>query len=516
MGRVILIVLLAVGLAGLVGWQFNLFTTASDDRESDPQAHGPSVDPATLGDWLFKPAPPFEKKAYHLIKGGRDPVIFTGNTTEIDKLDVPSNNGGEVLYIGNGVPEGVTQLAGVAPFVQRNYQQAEVTQGGRKIVKFYRPLSKGSEVIGGQMVGELNFARALNNFASKTAKVVQGIEEVKVNKETLLEANRRLETEIRINSSIKEIADARLTVMHQKKELVKSEQELEVAKLDVDSAKILLEQHEIKPNRPFRHGYIKVVYKDTGEAVKELEPVLHVYSIDRLQAEAFVDAQLLSRVPIGAVLTATIEPAQDEMPLRMFEGHRKTITGVSFVPNGGIPYVASVSEDGYLKIWQQNTKGAIGSIDVGEPIRAMACSPPGAAQSLCVAGTSEGKIHLWNLFPDKKAPPNPTAILEKPIEAHRDAVAALAFSPDGAFFATGAADGSIKLWRSEDGKAIYPFDFAHGADYPHQGAITSLSFTPQCQLISASRDNTLRVWNLKERGAYLYGRPITGRSGSVS
>lgn len=516
MGRFLLIVLLAVVLAGAAGWYFELFTKASDDPDSNPQAHGAPVDPKSLGEWLFKPAPPFEKKAFHQIKGGRDPVVFTGNTTEIDKLDVPSNNGGEVLYIGDGVPEGVTQLAGVASFVQRNYQQAEVTQGGRKIVKFYRPLSKGSEVFGGQMVGELNFARALNNFASKSAKVVQGIAEVQVNRETLDEARRRLDVEMRIKSSEKEIADAKLTVIHQKKELVKSEQELEVAKLDVDSAKILMELHEIRPNRPFRNGYIKTIYKDTGEAVKELEPVLHVYSIDRLQAEAFVDAQLLSRVPIGAVLTATIEPAQDEMPLRMFEGHRKPITGVSFVPNGGIPYVASVSEDGYLKLWDQNTKGAIASIDVGEPLRAMACGPRGAAQSLCVAGTAEGKIHLWNLFPDKNAPPNPTDILEKRIEAHRDAITALAFSPDGAYFASGAADGSIKLWRSEDGKEMYPFDFSHGADNPHQGAITSLSFTPQCQLISASRDNTLRVWNLKERGAYLYGRPITGRSGNVS
>jgi WD40 repeat protein len=516
MGRILLIVLLAVVLAGAAGWYFELFTHPSDNRDGDSQMQSVPVDPKSLGEWLYKPAPAHPGKAFHQIKGGRDPVAITGTTTEIDKLDVPSNNGGEVLYIGDGVPEGVTQLAGVAPFMQRNYQQADVTQGGRKIVKFYRPLSKGAEVVGGQLVGELNFARALNNFASKSAKVIQGIEEVKVNKDTLIEANRRLDTELRIKSSEKEIADARLTVMHQKKELVKSEQELEVAKLDVDSAKILLELHEIRPNRPFQHGYIKTVYKDTGEAVKELEPVLHIYSIDRLMAEAFVDAQLLSRVPVGAALSATIEPAQDEMPLRMFEGHRKPITGVSFIQAGDTLYVASVSEDGYLKLWDKNTKGAIVSIDVAEPLRAMACSPCGAARPLCLAGTAEGKIHLWRLVPDKDGRPNPTAVIDKPLEAHRDAITALAFSPDGAYFASGAADGSIKLWRAEDGKPIYAFEHSTGADNTHQGAITSLSFTPQCQLISASRDNTLRVWNLKERGAYLQGRPITGRSGNVS
>src|SRR5262249_28809050 len=51
-------------------------------------------------------------------------------------------------------------------------------------------------------------------------------EEMIVNREILVEAERRLQTEIRINSSEKEIADARLTVAKARAELVAGESQL--------------------------------------------------------------------------------------------------------------------------------------------------------------------------------------------------------------------------------------------------------------------------------------------------
>jgi len=145
----------------------------------------------------------------------------------------------------------------------------------------------------------------------------------------------------------------------------------------------------------------------------------------------------------------------------------------------------------------------------------MAVTPASAKQAVCAAGTADGKIHLWNLFPDKNADPRPVALLEKPIDAHRDAITALAFSADGAWLASGAADGTIKLWSAADGKLIYLERGASFDDNPHQGGVTALAFTPQSRLISASRDNTLRCWGLKEKGAHLEEAPITGRSGNV-
>src|SRR5207244_844453 len=67
----------------------------------------------------------------------------------------------------------------------------------------------------------------------------------------------------------------------------------------------------------------------------------------------------------------------------------------------------------------------------------------------------------------------------------------------------------------EGGQLLYAFEPEHGVDNPHQGTITALHFTPQCRLVSASRDNTMRIWELREKGAHLVGEPITGRGGSV-
>ena len=63
---------------------------------------------------------------------------------------------------------------------------------------------------------------------------------------------------------------------------------------------------------------------------------------------------------------------------------------------------------------------------------------------------------------------------------------------------------------------VYAFDDTHGVASGHYGPITSLHFTPQCRLVSASRDNTVRVWALKKNGVEPVGFPIPGRKGDVS
>jgi WD40 repeat protein len=118
-------------------------------------------------------------------------------------------------------------------------------------------------------------------------------------------------------------------------------------------------------------------------------------------------------------------------------------------------------------------------------------------------------VRLWDLDNLDAAP----VLLKN--NPHRDAVTALAFSPDGRWFATGGADNLICLWSTEDASLAYPFEARHGVDNPPQGQVTALAFTPQCRLVSAGRDNALRVWDLFTKGPRLLGSPITDRSGTV-
>ncbi len=106
--------------------------------------------------------------------------------------------------------------------------------------------------------------------------------------------------------------------------------------------------------------------------------------------------------------------------------------------------------------------------------------------------------------------------LIKEVKEHSVAVTAVAFSRDGKYFASGAADGTIVLWATDKVETVYAFDETHGVTDPHHGAITALHFTPQCRLVSASLDNTIRVWTLKDKGAALAYEPLGGRAGTVN
>src|SRR5204862_4078046 len=145
---------------------------------------------------------------------------------------------------------------------------------------------------------------------------------------------------------------------------------------------------------------------------------------------------------------------------------------------------------------------------VKSPVRALACTPPAAEQNLCAAGLADGRIFLWDLDQLAKGETKPLLEIR---EAHKDAVSALAFSPDGRWFASGGQDNLIVLWEAGKEKAVYPFDAEHGVENPHQGTVTALHFTPEGKLVSAARDNTLRVWQLHANGAALEGEPVRGR-----
>jgi WD40 repeat protein len=144
----------------------------------------------------------------------------------------------------------------------------------------------------------------------------------------------------------------------------------------------------------------------------------------------------------------------------------------------------------------------------GVRVSVVACTPAAAGKNLCLAGCANGDIYVWDLNEAK---------LTKHIEkAHGEdpSITSLAFSPNGEFFASGASDGSIRLWK-KDGAERYAFIPKHGVKQCHENAVTALHFTKQCKLISAGNDKTLQVWHLKENGAAPDREALPHRGGGV-
>ncbi|HLF92087.1 MAG TPA: c-type cytochrome domain-containing protein, partial [Planctomycetota bacterium] len=195
-------------------------------------------------------------------------------------------------------------------------------------------------------------------------------------------------------------------------------------------------------------------------------------------------------------------------------------------------------ELGLLKLWiDQGAKGTITpTLDAPvwqptapswNPIYAAALD----AEGQTVACGRAGRLYFYSVATGR--------VIAQPSDpklngfAHRDAVQAIAFSPDGATLATGGYR-SIKIWKKEsmetrialdqtgevklatlsaDGKklavataepfVITVYDLATGKASPemkgHAEAVTSLRFSPDgASLASGSSDKTARIWTIAD------------------
>jgi WD40 repeat protein len=77
-------------------------------------------------------------------------------------------------------------------------------------------------------------------------------------------------------------------------------------------------------------------------------------------------------------------------------------------------------------------------------------------------------------------------------KAHNGHAVAVCFNKSGNFIATGGQDNIIRLWKLKNGEPKEKFQI-HG----HSDTVTSLVFDSNDQLYSASRDKSIKVWNLK-------------------
>jgi WD40 repeat protein len=143
---------------------------------------------------------------------------------------------------------------------------------------------------------------------------------------------------------------------------------------------------------------------------------------------------------------------------------------------------ATGSDDGCIRFWDCQSGRRVGD-DLQahrENIEALAFSPDGQ----CIASGSweEGQLMLWDTQTHLS--------IGKPFVGHTMGIAGLDFSLDGMFIVSGSRDNTVRVWDSQTHDCYRVFS-------GHSDGINAVAFSPDGQqLVSGSDDKTIRMWDI--------------------
>ena len=250
------------------------------------------------------------------------------------------------------------------------------------------------------------------------------------------------------------------------------------------------------------------------EALKAGTQIQSTYGVDKN-----------TKIQLLEILQRTVNFTKERNRL---EGHKAGIKGVSFSPDGN--FLATVSEDKYIKIWNKNGKlfltfprqkyailalcfskngNLLATVDeVGavklwnskdgillktlkkESKRGWAASINFSddGQNLATSDDSHGKINIWNASQNWK--------LIRTIQDSENTILHINYSPnisstnnfDVQLLASANKNGTVKIWSSKDGRVVKTIN-------AHNKAVLYVSFSQDGKfLATASEDNTVKIW----------------------
>jgi WD40 repeat protein len=159
---------------------------------------------------------------------------------------------------------------------------------------------------------------------------------------------------------------------------------------------------------------------------------------------------------------------------------RKAIQALAFSPKAGLIAAGSY---GSVQLLDATTRELVRTLDgVAGKVNALGFSADGAMLFAAAGDAGIGGIaYQWKVA---------DGALVRKFDGHRDALYALALSPDGQTLATGSYDQKIKLWSVSDGAEIKTLS-------GHNGGVFGLSFRPDGKVLaSASADRTVKLWDV--------------------
>ncbi|MBD2464029.1 TIR domain-containing protein [Oscillatoria sp. FACHB-1407] len=155
------------------------------------------------------------------------------------------------------------------------------------------------------------------------------------------------------------------------------------------------------------------------------------------------------------------------------QDHADIVRGVEWSPDGQA--IASVSEDGTVKVWQVDGTLLFTMSQGGVPLLDVTFSPDG---QLIATAAQNGTVKLWNR----------DGVSLHTLRGHTKAVYSVEFSPDSQTLVSTSGDGTVRLWNPE-GQAIATYT-------GNNGIIWDVSFSPDGQTFATANGNgTVNLWS---------------------
>jgi WD40 repeat protein len=161
-----------------------------------------------------------------------------------------------------------------------------------------------------------------------------------------------------------------------------------------------------------------------------------------------------------------------------FASETTTCNSLTFGPGGQVLIIDRRDD---TQIVDLSVLGQAVPLDVSHdgPVMALAASPDG--KTLASAGFDR-VIRLWD--PETKK-------VRKTLLGHRGGVLALGFSPDGKTLASASADRTVRLWDPATGKTRTTLK-------GHAASVWALSFSKDGVLATGAFDGTVKLWDVKK------------------
>jgi len=465
-----------------------LAVAACDGKKTTPKG-SPSPDSTDPGPQFFVPA------AYRPAQTGdrsSDPIMVPmASVVIVNKADVSSRVDGTILWVGTPFD------AANSPALK---DDDKFTHPRDK--KVYRRLMPGDIVKKDQIIALLDDEQAFVEHRGAVAKLKAAQEEAKAYEETVKNLIKIVEQEedgVRRNVvPPQEYYSQLATKSRYEADLTNRRGQIQIAAVDVDKAKYVLDKHVLRA--PF-DGEVQQILKHEGEGVKGQEPVIVLHEFGRLRAIGNLPKEYINVVSGGD--DVTIEVPRDVAAGTTFDQHttNKPISAVAVAIVGGKPVIVSAAEDGWVYAWDRELK-VLGSWRQQAGVRSLAVTRPGVDPAYLLVGSMDGTAKLYNLG-------LPGASPREFDGRHDGGVSAAAFSPDGRYCVT-ADERNIYMYEVASGKRMYAFPARE-----HFSPITALHFTPECRVVSAGKEPSIRVWNVGKDGARVEHR-IDTRSGDVA